>query len=587
MKKAFTLFLIYFVFLGLNAQKKDSIKENVKTEVVNIVTTYNPEISDANKIKKNPEIELLRKNQKKKLRYSIFSAPVASTFVPKTGVVKSINLISNERIYDNYVAAGFGNYVTPYFETYLHHTTRYKNEIGFNAKYLASEENIRNSVLNSNFSNLNAGAFYKQNERDYDWKVRLNAARNLYNWYGLPGITFTEPITNAINEEQIYSNLQLIGAYNIKDATIESGELKASYFTDSFKSTEVLLNLNTNLNFPLYAISPNLNDLDLKTSIEFLKGDFENDYSALNAIQYAITTIGLNPQYKIQNNNFILKLGFKLLASIDSENDENNTFILPDLFIQTSIVENYLNIYAGFTGDLRTNTYQNFAAENPFISPTQLIQQTLEKSNLFVGFNGKVSSKVSFNFKGIMKSEDDRPLFLRNASKSNGTNNTLGGNLLNGYEYGNSFSVVYDDVETTSILAELAYDYSKSLSFRVQGIYNEFTLENESESWNLPTTEVTFSAKYSDDKWFAGTNIFHVSERKDALYSGQFPAVISGSETIDAFVDVNLNGGYHFNDKFSTFIKLNNVLNTEYQRFANFDTQGFQILAGLSYQFNF
>jgi outer membrane receptor protein involved in Fe transport len=50
---------------------------------------------------------------------------------------------------------------------------------------------------------------------------------------------------------------------------------------------------------------------------------------------------------------------------------------------------------------------------------------------------------------------------------------------------------------------------------------------------------------------------------------------------------VNLNGGYHFNDKFSAFLRLNNVLNTAYQRFANFNTQGFQALAGITYKFDF
>ena len=61
---------------------------------------------------------------------------------------------------------------------------------------------------------------------------------------------------------------------------------------------------------------------------------------------------------------------------------------------------------------------------------------------------------------------------------------------------------------------------------------------------------------------------------------------MSKIEIIDSFVDVNVNGGYHFNDKFSTFIKLNNILNTDYQRFANFNTQGFQILGGIAYKFD-
>ena len=200
MKKGFTLFLTYFIFLSLNAQKKEVAKDTVKTEVVNIVTKYNPKIADAKKVKKNPKIKLLKKNDKKKLKYTVFSAPVASTFIPKSGGVKGIDIGVKERIYKNYLAAGFGNYTTPFFDAFLHHSTRFKNEIGLYGKYLASQENIENSILNTNFSNFNVGAFYKKYDRYFDWKVSLNSERNAYNWYGLPNISFTEPITNDIIE---------------------------------------------------------------------------------------------------------------------------------------------------------------------------------------------------------------------------------------------------------------------------------------------------------------------------------------------------------------------------------------------------
>ena len=72
MKKGFTLFLTYFTFLSLNAQKKEVAKDTVKTEVVNIVTKYNPKIADAKKVKKNPKIKLLKKNNKKKIKIHYF-----------------------------------------------------------------------------------------------------------------------------------------------------------------------------------------------------------------------------------------------------------------------------------------------------------------------------------------------------------------------------------------------------------------------------------------------------------------------------------------------------------------------------------
>ncbi|PQJ69470.1 TonB-dependent receptor [Polaribacter butkevichii] len=588
MKKGFTLFLIYFAFLSLNAQKKQQAIDTVKTEVVNIVTKYNPKIADAKKINKQPKIKLLKNSEKKKLEYTIFSAPVASTFIPKSGVVKGIDVGVKERVYQNYLAAGFGNYTTPYLETNLHYSTRFESEFGFNAKYLASLDDVRSSVLNSNFSNLNIGAFYKQQNRYFDWKVTLNSERNLYNWYGLPNQSnYTATTTGLIAPQQTYNYFNLIGEFDFNDSYIDYGKINLAYFTDQFNSHEILANFDAKLAFPLEFLNLGLNDMPVKAGIEILKGNFSNSYADKNTIDYSIVTAKINPEYKLTYNDFSLNAGVKIIASLDAENKSNNIFLLPDLFIEGPIIEKYLNIYGGFSGDLHTNTYKNFTDENPYVSPTLFITQTLEKSNLFVGFNGKVNRDISFNIKGSYKNEEDKPMFLRNVSKSNGTSNSLNGYTLSGYEYGNSFNVYYDDVKTASILAEFAYEYSKNLSFSLQGAYNNYTLENALEAWNLPSFEGSVSAKYKRNKWFASSDIFYVSERKDGLYNNIYPSSFKGIETIASFVDVNLNGGYHFSDKFSAFLKLNNVLNTEYQRFANYDTQGFQILGGITYKFDF
>ena len=582
MKKFFTLFLMFFAFLSVNAQKKEKVKDTVKTEVVNIITKYNPKIADAKKIKKSPKINLLKKSERKKLEYAIFSAPVASTFIPKSGVVKGIDVGVKERVYKNYLALGFGNYRTSYVDAFLHHQTRFNNEFGFNAKYLVSQENVKNSFVDSDFLNFNTGVFYKKQDRYFDWKIGLNSEKSTYKWYGLPNETYTEPILYSINEEQIYNSFKLIGDMDFKDSYIDYGKIKASYYTDTYNSTEILARFDAKLDFPLKFINNNFNDISIKTNAEFLKGEFKKSYKDLNPINYSITTFGVNPEYKMNFKSVKIKTGVKLIASLDSENNLNNVFALPDLFIESPIIKGTIDVYAGVSGNLYTNTYKGFSEENPFVSPTLFITQTLEKSNFFIGFNGKMTRDVSYNIKANYKEEEDKPLFLRNASKFNGVNTNI-----EGYEFGNSFNVIYDDVKTTTIFGEIEYNVSKNLSFSTQGIYNIYTTKNALEAWNLPAFEASLRTKYKNRKWFAITNIFYVSERKDALYNSQFPSSISAIEKIDSFIDVNLNGGYHINDKFSAFLKLNNILNSNYDRFANFNTQGFQVLAGITYKFDF
>lgn len=588
MKKGFLIFLIFFGLLSTFAQEKPvSSKDSVKTEVVEVITTYNPEIADANKIKKNPTIQLSDKNKKKKLTYSIFSAPVASTFIPKSGVVKGVDVGVKERIYNNYAAVGFGNYKSPYAEVYIHNYTRFQSEFGLSAKYAASQVDIENTLLDSDFSNFLASLFYKREERYFDWKITLNTEQNSYNWYGLQENVFAPTIIDNINENQKYSYFSAVGEIDFLDAYLDKSTLSVSYFSDDYSSSEFLINLDTDFDLPIDFISRRLNNLQIATGIEYLGGSFAKAYDNENEINYSIFTVNINPQYRDTFGGFSMKLGTKLFASIDAENNVNHFLVYPDIKLQQSIIKEKLNVYGGVFGDFHTNTYKSFTEDIPFISPTQFITQTAEKYNAFVGINGVITNDVSFNLSASIKEEEDKALFIRNNSKSSGVNNNLNGIALQGYEYGNSFFVIYDDVKTTSILAELEYDLTRRITLATNVQFDNFTMQTQSEAWNLPTIQGGFTAKYKNNKWYATTNIFYVGERKDILYTSTFPSTLNDVQTLDAFVDVNINGGYHFNDKFSAFLRLNNVLNTDYQRFANFNVQGFQVLGGITYKFDF
>ena len=80
--KTYILVLILLIStLNAFAQKKS--KKPVKNkdsivEVINVVTSYTPTISDAFKVKKNPRIVISRNTKKKKLNYTIFSAPLTT-----------------------------------------------------------------------------------------------------------------------------------------------------------------------------------------------------------------------------------------------------------------------------------------------------------------------------------------------------------------------------------------------------------------------------------------------------------------------------------------------------------------------------
>ena len=583
--KKYSFVLILIMSLGqVFSQKKPRKKDSI-IEVINVITSYTPTISDAFKINKTPKIILSNTTSKKKLSYSIFSAPVASTFVPKSGVVKGIDVGKKERLFNNYLALGYGNYTTPFIEFFLHQNRKFETDYGIYLKYTSSENGIKNTFLNNEFSTLNLGGFYLKEERGFTWKIGGNMYQKQYNWYGLPNISFDNNTINSIAAKQTYGFYEAESEVVFEDSYFDNIKGALSLFVDKFGSKEVGLSIKPSLKIPLGFISKNLSELELQTNINYLQGEFEQNYLNNSNIKYSFFNIGIHPVYRVNWNKLSIKLGSKIYLTSDIENSLTDILAYPDLEITYPVITNLINFYAGAGGDLHMNSFKKFSEQNPFVSPTLFLTQTNEQYNLFGGINGTISSNISFNVKASYKSDEDHALFVRNNSKSNGIFNAS--TSLLGYEYGNSFNVFYDDISTLSIFGEIEVDASKRFSIGATIQTNSYTTTFQQEAWNLPKIEGAIYGKYKINNWYANANIFFVGSRMDVQYNGTFPSTIASIESLDTFTDINLNGGYHFSDFFSAFVKLNNILGTDYDRYANYNVLGFQALAGITYKFDF
>tara|TARA_B100000780_G_scaffold230745_1_gene170494 strand:- start:1466 stop:3232 length:1767 start_codon:yes stop_codon:yes gene_type:complete len=587
--KKYILVVIFMVStLQVFSQKKSKKlpkKNDSINEVINVVTSYTPTIADAFKIKKNPRVLLSNNTKKQQLSYSIFSAPVASTFIPKSGVVKGIDLGQKERLFDNYIAVGYGNFNTPFLEAFLHQNRKFESEYGLYLKYTSSEDGIETTSLNNGYSDVSLGAYYRKEERIFVWKIGGSIQQQKYNWYGLPAIPFDDQSINAIAEKQTYRFYELESELIFEDSYFSTVKASLSFFDDFFGSKEISFSLNPNFKLPLDRINRSFKDLKLHTSIHYLQGEFEQNYMDESNITYSFFKLGIHPIYKIDWKRFNIKLGSKVYLNFDLENSLTDILAYPDVQITYPIISDLITIYMGAGGDLHTNSFQSITKENPFVSPTLFLTQTNEQYNLFGGINGKFSSNVSFKVKASYKSNEDQVLFVRNNSKSDGVFNTS--TSLLGFQYGNSFNVFYDDISSLSIFTEIEVAINNGFTIGGNLQSNSYTTTFQQEAWNLPKLEGSIYGNYKDDQWYGTANIFFVGERKDLFYSGIFPSTTAGMQSLEAFVDVNLNGGYHFNDYFSAFVKLNNILGSNYERYANFNVQGFQALAGITYKFDF
>jgi outer membrane receptor protein involved in Fe transport len=89
-----------------------------------------------------------------------------------------------------------------------------------------------------------------------------------------------------------------------------------------------------------------------------------------------------------------------------------------------------------------------------------------------------------------------------------------------------------------------------------------------------------------------GASLFFVGERKDLYYnynSTALPVIPYTPETVTlkSYLDLNAHVGYKHNERLTFFLRGNNLLNQNYQRWMNYPVQGIQFLLGANFKFDF
>lgn len=559
---------------GAYAQKKD---ENIGTEVVNVVKPYTPTISDAFKVKEIPVIEDEDNSKKEVIEYNIFSFPVASTFTPSKGKAAGVDRPQREKLYNNYATLGVGNYGTINAELFVTETLNRNEYVGGMLRHLSSQGGIDDVRLDDKYSNTSVDLTYGNRQKGYSWNTDLGYQNQMYNWYGLSELYNDVDDISYIDPKQTYNSFYIGGRIAAEDSFFRDASMQFKRFWDAYGGAE-----------NRFFVKPSL---DIDVASEKIKVDFVADYvggtladDTETPMEYSNFNLGIQPSLLYQKDDLSVQLGAGIFYSMGKINDEkdNKFHIYPQVKASYKVVGDLMIAYAGAEGTLQQNSYADFVGQNPFISPVQIVAPTDRQYDVYVGLKGKLASAVAFNLRASYMNEDDRALFASNASDVV----ALPAAELQGFQYGNSFDVVYDNLKTVSFFAELKADFSKSVRFGINGTYYSYSVEDQAEAWNLPEIKVESSIDVDiTEKWYAGAKVFFVGDRKDRNF---------GTFTDDAYVvdlksyfDLNAHVGYKYSERLTGFLKLNNLAGQDYQKWANYPVQGFQFLAGASYKFNF
>ncbi len=567
-----TLFL--FQFSAFSQEKE------LDPEVVNIVKPYTPTISDAFKVKETASVNDSISTTKKEVKYSIFSVPVASTFTPAKGKAATVEKAKQIKLYDNYATLGFGNYTSILGELYSNFEISRTDNAGFFFRHNSSQGDIKGVELDNKYYDTSLDANYTSRQKDATYRLDVGVEHQIYNWYGLSenyASAFPEGAIAGIDPLQMYFSGYVGGSIALDDSFFDKAALNVRYLGDAFSSSEINATFKPEFSFPL----ENLN-LKLDGDIDYVSGSFDRNYDNTSSIKYSYLNAGLAPSITFVNNDITLSLGVAAYVSLDTENSKTDFSLYPRLNASYRLLDDNVIVYGGAEGGLQQNTYYNLKEENPFISPTQYILPTKKLYEGFGGIKGMLSNILAYNARISYGKDENKVLFQKNTLKMYQPN-------FKGYEYGNSFNAVYDDINTLAFFGELKVEISDKFTLGINANYYSYSTDLQDEAWNLPELKASLFSNFNiTEKFYGSASLFYVGERSDILRREvvyNYPTM-DEKVTLDGYVDANLSFGYRFTDRLSVFVKGSNLFGDNYEKWLDYPVQGIQGLAGATYKFD-
>ncbi len=568
MKKYISIILILFIANTSFAQDEE---ENIGSEVVNVVKAYTPTISDAYKVKETPNVDSEINIQKDSVSYSITSVPVASTFTPAKGKAAKVIKKKREKLYDNYASLGLGNYMTALFDFWYNNKIDRTTSFGANLHHHSSQGGVKNALLKDAFMDNAIALIYRKQNRHMNYHFGGGFANQQYNWYGAKS-GLSQATLDVINPKHSFNTISLGGAINFDDSLFKGANLDFYYFSDSYKSKESQVFVKPQFEIPIAG------ELITTTfELDYLSGSFD---TTPTTTKYGFANMAITPTFVVLRDNLTLHLGAQAIYAINTQASSSKFYLYPKVEASYRLLGEQAIAYGLLDGALKQNSYRQLAGENPFLQPNLNILQTNKQYEAVFGLKGKLSGNISYDIAGSYQQEYDKAFY-----NTNEVTGLIPASLEN-YEYGNAFTVNYDDMSTFKLSGTLNFKFSKAFKLKTTINSYSYKLKNFEEAWNLPKIAVSILADYQiNDKWSSGFDIFYKGARKDYVFDNIL--LTKDIKTLKAFTDVNFRLNYNFNNQLGAYLRGNNLLGTSYERWYNYPTQGLQILAGVKYKFDF
>ncbi len=558
-KIVFLLLIIFIPFANAEAQrtkkvvakpiipqdKREVALDTITPKTVTVTSAFKPSLRSAAKINFTAATPVFD-SSKIPLTYSIPSQNLFFSYQPVA--IKPLALaIDTSVLWENhqYIKAGFGNYATPYLEGGVAFGDGQNTMVSLHGKYTSSKGDLPFQQFSK--TGVEALGIFS-GAHDLETTAKLYFSNNDQYKYGYTAKT-------AFTKEQLEQQFNTVGfELGLKNKKANDfgmtyhPQIKVSYFSDNRDASEI----NFAASLAINKTFGRMFAFDLKGTADLTTLKVPTPANIVNNLFYIDPTI----QFKTPN--------FQLNAGIQPSWDNHIFSVLPNFTAEIKIKDEKFVLQAGWIGYFNKNTYQSLAAFNPYIEQPNALLNT-KVSEQYAGFKGSVGKHFTYNGKLSFLKISNQPLF---------TNDTAAQNT-------QTFKIFNEtNLQAVRIHGEIGYTDQEKLSLTAGVSLTQYTSQEKyDQPWGLVPFEITGALRYKVLK--------DLHLKADVFFwDGTHYRTKTQSQKLDPALDLNIGGEYTILSKLNLFLQFNNVLNTHYQRWNQYDVLGFNVVAGVVYSFH-
>ena len=480
-----------------------------------------------------------------------------------------------EPLTGNYLKLGVGNYGSVYGRAHLHSTRNDQYSYGLDVRHNSSSTGPVDGK-NSGASQTSAaltGEYYLGRAAV---GAALDFARDTYHFYGYD----RSRLTDAPDPDNIKQTFTRFGARayarnRATDAALQyEVGLGYKYFGDHYGVSENNLLVNGKAGYALSETSRITLDAqgsfisDKQPALVGQPGDLSRTRNFFQA----------TPAYELTGKTGLsLTLGATLGYSSDALGSGSKGMINPAVRVGYAIVPEKFQLYAGLGGAIQRVTRYDLSQENPWLAPGQTLADTHAGPTVYAGFTSTPVSGLELAARATLGRSRDL-YFYRNSLADT-----------------SKFDLVYDSttINVVNVHAEALYSASEKVRIGFKADYNHYGVKSLNQAYGRPAFLGTLYSTYNVfDKLLLGANFYYYSPNYGIGYEypatpgpGPTPVPTVRDRQTNSLIDLSLRADYRLTPKFSIYAQGNNLTGRHSQRYLNYQSQGVNVIGGVTYSF--